>query len=94
MLTDQLGDFMRFSFKGTGFSVIGTRGVRQGQIEFDFDDYVGIVDRGYPKLECDHVLFEMDGLPYEEHSFVAQLVAKDINPRTGEEDGVFSIQRI
>ncbi|KAG8921384.1 hypothetical protein FRC01_000281 [Tulasnella sp. 417] len=95
MLTDRKSDFMSFTFTGTGVSVIGTVGVRQGLINFYLDGtYLETFDRGRPKLVCDQVLFELSDLPLEEHTIVALLDGTGINPNTGKEDGVLSIQRV
>ncbi|KAG8937356.1 hypothetical protein FRC00_006754 [Tulasnella sp. 408] len=94
MLTDELGDYMRFTFKGTAISIIGTIGVRQGLIEFLLDGGDERLDRGWPKLVCDEVIFEATDLPYGEHQLFASLTEKGINPNTGEKDGVFSVQWI
>ncbi|KIO20211.1 hypothetical protein M407DRAFT_11001 [Tulasnella calospora MUT 4182] len=94
MLTDKLGDYMRFTFTGTAISIFGTRGVKQGEIRFFYDDEALTFDRGYPKLVCNEKIFEVSGLPYGEHQVTAFLLRKGTNPKTGKQDGVFSVQRI
>ncbi|KIO20210.1 hypothetical protein M407DRAFT_30115 [Tulasnella calospora MUT 4182] len=95
MLTDRTSDLMSFTFKGTGVSVIGTVGPKQGLIRFSLDGKdITTFDRGRPKLKCDQVLFKLSNLPLGEHTVSGLLVGGGTNPNTGEEDGVFSVQRI
>ncbi|KAG8936192.1 hypothetical protein FRC00_009523 [Tulasnella sp. 408] len=95
MLTDRLGDYMSFTFTGTSISIIGTVGVKQGYLDFYWDDqYITTIDRGRPELECDQVLFELTDMVLKEYTVAMVLSGKGINPNTGKEDGVLSIQRV
>ncbi|KAG8944815.1 hypothetical protein FRC04_001553 [Tulasnella sp. 424] len=95
MLTARLGDFMTFTFTGTGFQVVGTIGKKRGLIQFNLDGQnTTVKDRSSQQLVCDSVLNEQHGLPYQQHTVRATLVGKDINLSSGVIDGVISIQRI
>ncbi|KIO20209.1 hypothetical protein M407DRAFT_30114 [Tulasnella calospora MUT 4182] len=95
MLSNRQGDYLSFTFTGIGVSVIGTKGVRQGLIDFYVDGiWNTTVDRGRPQLMCDEVLFEMSDLYKQEHTIIGMLGGLGINPETGEEDGVSPVQRL
>ncbi|KAG8972739.1 hypothetical protein FRB90_010150, partial [Tulasnella sp. 427] len=83
MLTTRLNDYMYFSFVGTGISVVGTVGIRQGIININIDgENITNVDRGRRELVCDYVLFAEEDLPYETHTVTATFVGRKKNPIT------------
>ncbi|KIO20212.1 hypothetical protein M407DRAFT_11002 [Tulasnella calospora MUT 4182] len=95
MLTDRLGDYMSFTFTGTSITVIGTVGVRQGYLDFYWNDqYITTIDRSRPELVCDEVLFELTDMVLKEYTIAMVLAGKGVNPNTGKKDGVLSIQRL
>ncbi|KAG9039310.1 hypothetical protein FS837_001022 [Tulasnella sp. UAMH 9824] len=94
-LTSRLGDYMTFTFTGTGIFVIGTTGVKQGIINFTLDGQnITNFDRGRSELMCDQVLFQKLDLPLQQHTVVGTLVGRNMNLQTGQLDGVFSVQRV
>lgn len=94
MLTSNLGDYMTFSFSGTGIQVVGTKGKKRGIIIFTLDGQNVTFDRSNQQLICDAVLFEHHNLPFSVHTIVATLVGKDINFSSGVLDGILPIQRV
>ncbi|KAG8916959.1 hypothetical protein FRC01_002753 [Tulasnella sp. 417] len=95
MLTYRLGDYMSFTFTGTGLQVFGTVGVKRGLIEFALDGQnTTVKDRTNQVLLCDYVLYEVRGLPYQEHTVTATLIGKDVNLSSDVIDSVLSIQSI
>ncbi|KAG9045418.1 hypothetical protein FS837_006351 [Tulasnella sp. UAMH 9824] len=95
MLTSRIGDYMVFTWTGTGVQVIGTVGKKRGLIQFALDGQnTTLKDRSNQQLVCDSVLYEVRGLPYQQHTVMATLVGKDINYSSGVIDGCIPIQRI
>ncbi|KAG8963273.1 hypothetical protein FRC00_007027, partial [Tulasnella sp. 408] len=95
MLTSRIGDFLTFTWTGTGVQVVGTIGKKRGLIQFALDGQnTTLKDRSNQQLVCDSVLYEVRGLPYQQHTVTATLVGKDINYSSGVIDGVIPIQRI
>ncbi|KAG9047602.1 hypothetical protein FS837_001860 [Tulasnella sp. UAMH 9824] len=95
MLTKQEGDYMSFTFTGTGISVVGAASVGQSVIDFYVDGILNkTVDQGRPELRCGDVLFELSDLPEYEHTIVGMLWVADITDDTGEGESGFSLQRL
>ncbi|KAG8908218.1 hypothetical protein FRB99_008283 [Tulasnella sp. 403] len=94
MLTSHLGDYMKFTFTGTGVEVVGTKGAKRGLINFGIDGTNSTVDRTCEHLVCNDVLFKKTGLPHQEHTIIATLIGRQPNLSNGEEDGVLSVQGI
>ncbi|KAG9018125.1 hypothetical protein FRB90_012213, partial [Tulasnella sp. 427] len=95
MLTSRIGDYMVFTFTGTGFQVIGTVGKKRGLIQFALDGQnTTVKDRSSQQLVCNSVLYEVHNLPDQQHTVMGTLIGKDINYSSGQLDGVFSVQRI
>lgn len=94
-LTSRLGDYMTFTFTGTGIMVIGTTGVKQGVINFTLDGQnMTNFNRGRSELMCDQYLFQQLNLPLQQHTVVGTLIGRNTNLQTGQPDGVFSVQRV
>ncbi|KAG8894453.1 hypothetical protein FRB99_001254 [Tulasnella sp. 403] len=94
MLTSRLGDYMTFTFTGTGVYVVGTTGVKRGIINFNLDGTNTTFDRTNAQLMCDAVLFQQTSLPFQQHTVTATLIGRETNYQTGQPDGVLSVQRI
>ncbi|KIO24933.1 hypothetical protein M407DRAFT_25683 [Tulasnella calospora MUT 4182] len=88
MLTSRIGDYMTFTFTGTGVQVVGTIGKKRGLIQFALDGQnTTLKDRSNQQLACDSVLYQVTGLPNQQHTVMATLVGKDINFSSGAVDG-------
>lgn len=74
--------------------VIGTTGVKRGILNFTLDGEESSFDRTASQLACDQVLFQKLGLPDQQHTVTATLVARQLNLQSDQQDGVLSVQRI
>ncbi|GAE89349.1 hypothetical protein [Acetivibrio straminisolvens] len=82
-VSDETFDFVAFSFIGTEFVWIGTKGSDMGKAEIYIDDqsYPSLIDLYSPTTLYQQEIFKVSGLPYGEHDILI-VVRSHKNPNS------------